>query len=196
MESVDTLVDLGSGRGMVSAYLGKDLSCKQWLQIDESGEMLVAPGGDTGVTGRIKGDALATPLRSGIADLVTAFLFDPYNERDLPREIRRILRPGGLFLGTLPAAEWALTYRRLRGLPLDTATFHSQNGSSITVPSRVSEKGDLERRFRQAGFSTLQIGTACIPAYTSHISKHMSVVAQEKAIPVHMVPLITVIMAR
>jgi SAM-dependent methyltransferase len=194
-ESVGTLVDLGSGRGMVGTYLGDDLRCKQWLQIDQSAEMLAVRGGDSGITEKIQGDALGTPLNSDIADLVTAFLFDPYNEPGLPREIRRILRPGGRFLGTLPAAEWALTYRRLAGLPRDEACFHLRNGSSVTVPSYVSEKSELQCIFHRAGFAKVRIGAAHLPASTAPISQHIAVVAQHKRIPEHALPLITVIIA-
>lgn len=90
------IVELGCGPGRLSGYLTGRLPTAEVVGVDLTPEMLArAPGG----VHRICGDGESIPLRTSCADVLLA----PFMLFHLPdlagglHEIRRVLRPGGLF---------------------------------------------------------------------------------------------------
>lgn len=94
------ILDVGSADGPSVAWL-KDRGPRVAVDIDPRGL----------VPGDVCGSALALPFRSRSFDVVAAFdvleHIDP--EQDALSEFMRVLRPGGTFLLSVPAYQWAWT---------------------------------------------------------------------------------------
>lgn len=162
IEGIDTtgnVLDVGSGAGMTSRYLGTITG--KLIQLDISSTMLQQAEGI-----KVRGNALALPFGNESFDTVTAFLYDPFNVPGFEKEIARVLKPEGTFLGTLPSFEWAKSFRYSQDFRdtewTNDTYFTLQDGTSVKEPSRVSRNEDIRYRLWVAGFDTVE--TYGIPA--------------------------------
>jgi SAM-dependent methyltransferase len=98
--SVDRLLDVGSADGPSVGWL--DAADQISLDIDPRG--LNPPHG-------VCASVMALPFADGAFDVVTAFDVIEHcaPEEDAVREVHRVLRPGGRFLMSVPAYQWAWT---------------------------------------------------------------------------------------
>lgn len=148
-----TLLDAGSGAGMTPRYLGEITG--RLFQLDVSSTMLQQAEGS-----RIRGDALKLPFADGSFDAVTAFLYDPFNVTGFEKEVVRVLKPKGTFLGTLPSFEWANTFRYAQDFRNTEHTndtyFTLQDGTRVKESSRVSRDEETRYRLWMAGFDTVE----------------------------------------
>jgi SAM-dependent methyltransferase len=94
-----TVLDLGSADGPSAGWLRVAAGRTASLDIDPRG---LEPGG-------VCGSALALPFAAGSFDVVTAFdvLEHCAPEATALAEVRRVLRPGGRLLLSVPAYSWA-----------------------------------------------------------------------------------------
>ncbi|WP_392545030.1 class I SAM-dependent methyltransferase [Oryzobacter telluris] len=99
VEGAGTALDLGSADGPSAAWLRDAVSRTVSLDIDPRGL------GSDGVCG----SALALPFADEAFDVVSAFdVIEHCDPEDVAlAEVRRVLRPGGRFLMSVPAYTWA-----------------------------------------------------------------------------------------
>ena len=99
VEGAGTVLDLGSADGPSAGWLREAVDRTASLDIDPRGL------GSDGVCG----SALALPFADGSFDAVTAFdVIEHCEPEDVAlAEVRRVLRPGGRFLMSVPAYQWA-----------------------------------------------------------------------------------------
>ncbi len=93
-------LDLGGGAGSMRGALAR--ICSKVLALDGDERLLRVAGGG------IAGDFARLPFGDGTLDLVAAFdaLEHARDERAVLDEIERVLRPGGLFVASVPAHPW------------------------------------------------------------------------------------------
>jgi len=118
------LVDCGAGTGR---FAGEMAARARVIAVDDAPESLALLEGVPGIEAR-KGDCLRLPLADGEADMLTALDVLEHVDDDAGAvgEFRRVLKPGGLLVATVPACPWlwsdwdtALHHRRrytLKGL--------------------------------------------------------------------------------
>lgn len=161
IEDVDTsgtLLDIGSGKGMAEHYLGQidgDI-----IQVDASPTMIEQASGL-----RVQADALALPFRDESFDTVSAFLYDPFNVGEFYQELARVLKPDGVFIGTLPNYQWASNFRYARDMgrgSINATYFTLEDGSRVEEPSHVQVAYESRYTFWQYGFDKVE--THLVPA--------------------------------
>jgi SAM-dependent methyltransferase len=128
VEGAGLVLDLGSADGPSAAWLRQAAQRTIALDIDPRG---LAPGG-------VCGSALALPFADRAFDAVSAFdVFEHCDPEDVAlAEVRRVLRPGGRLVMSVPAYSWAWT-------DFDVANGHHRR---YTRPRAVAA-------LEQAGFS-------------------------------------------
>lgn len=165
-------LDIGSGAGLSRRYLGEEHS-DVLVELDMQVGMLRQAEG-----ARVQGNALALPFANASLDKVTGFLFDPFNCAPLEEEVYRVLKPGGLFIGTLPSWDWASSLRYIKDMQLNQTKFRlTGTNIDIFVPSYTSPPTELESRFRSVEFSDVQL-IPIFPDPTKPVSRHIQQAAQ------------------
>jgi len=189
-----TVVDVGSGRGQLAHYFPGHTSAYRY-EVDLSRKMLDLPR-QSAIDGRIHASAFEVPLRDSIADLVTAFLFDPFNVAPIEKEMRRITRPDGLFIGTLPSIEWALPVRTAAGLAIDRTQFCLRDGTVVEAPSFVSSHSELRDRFATVGFSDVAVFDIAPSMSGRPLSRHVLHAASVRGVEPDRLGLVTVVLCK
>lgn len=161
------VLDLGAGRGAVQAYCGAPRS--RIIQADLSSSMLTLNAREPS-RARVKCDALDLPFAHDSFAVVAAFLFDPFNRPPLERETFRVLKSGGLFIGTLPHSRWGRTLRSLRLLHQDKTRFLLQSGEYILRDSYLTEDVDLREHFAAAGYRRVKSLSLPLPRDVKAVS--------------------------
>ncbi len=111
-------------------------------------------------------DALALPFREASFSGVYGSLVDPFNDPAMYSEARRVLKPGGSLIFTVPDVTWVRHNQRSNRLPAHTAGFTLQSGETVLLPSRVLACAEQEDQLRRAGFRTVrrvQVPISAIP---------------------------------
>lgn len=191
--SCGLVLDLGAGRGTAGRLLGFDSS--RIIQADRSQNMLTLSNREPSL-GRVLCDASGLPFADACFKVVCAFLFDPYLSPELFAAIRRVLKPGGVFFGTLPAKIWGDTIRRMRGYPTNVARFITLTGEYVDSRSLLASPESLSRQLAHAGFSDIKIQQLFLPEHTETISPDISDAAAAAGTRVHELPIIDSVFAR
>ncbi|WP_377643686.1 class I SAM-dependent methyltransferase [Oryzobacter terrae] len=139
VEGSGTALDLGSADGPSAAWLRDAVERTAALDIDPRGL------GSDGVCG----SALALPFADGAFDVVSAFdVIEHCDPEDVAlAEVRRVLRPGGRFLMSVPAYTWAWT-------DFDVANGHHRRYTRRRAVAAVERAGFRVERATY-GFATV-----------------------------------------
>lgn len=134
------LLDVGCGTG----HLARELLAAghRVAAVDLLPEALAAARADAPGVGLLRADAGRLPLAAGGFDAVTALdVLEHVDDAAALAELRRVVRPGGLLVLTVPAAPWLWSHR-------DEAAGHRR---------RYTRKR-LEAALARAGFAPLELG--------------------------------------
>lgn len=185
------VLDVGAGRGTATEILAVPPS--RAIHLDASFGMLTLPGrADCGH--RIQADALAIPLRSGSMSTVVAFLYDPYNRPAFYDEVARVLKSGGIFIGTLPSSTWGKALRT--GIEqLHRATFVTDDGSSFSARSFLMDVDELTKRFHGAGMRLSRSDALYLPRTVARISPDIAKPAAAMGVEPWDLPIVQLLVA-
>jgi hypothetical protein len=140
-------------------------------------------------------DARATPFLDKSFGCICAFLYDPYNTPELYKEVARLLRPGAVFIGTLPAFEWASALRKELELPLDKTRFVLRNGMTVLTTSRLSTELELREQTRSVGLEA-DLRLLAVPATVTQVSSDIARLCGILGSSVTSFPIIQLVVAR
>jgi hypothetical protein len=115
-------------------------------------------------------NALDLPFAEGSFSVVTAFLFDPYNNRRLYEAIYKVLGGAGQFIGTLPHFQWGSTLRKRIQYPQHKTRFVTKDASSIELDSYLMPEKKIKRLLPEAGFVSVELFSLCLPTTASKVS--------------------------
>jgi SAM-dependent methyltransferase len=134
------LLDVGCGTGHLARELlaaGHHVTAVDFLP-----EALAAARADAPGVGLLRADAGRLPLGAGAFDAVTMLdVLEHVDDAAALAELRRVLRPGGLLVLTVPAFPWLWSHR-------DQAAGHR----------RRYTRGSLRAALGAAGFAPLELG--------------------------------------
>jgi SAM-dependent methyltransferase len=118
---------------------------------------------------QVQADAAAVPLRDESLAAVVAFLYDPFNGVTFYEELSRILRPGGVFVGTLPSVVWGKALRR-EERRFHKAVFVKDDGSVFSAPSFLMEVNELVSHLRMRGLNVTRTDDLYLPETVTTVS--------------------------
>lgn len=185
-------LDLGAGRGAIQTYCG--LASRRIVQADVSFSLLTLEPREPSLA-RVNCDALALPFTDESFGAVMAFLFDPFNRPRLVFETFRVLRPGGLFVGTLPHYLWGRTLRSLRRIDPDATRFLLASGEYSERDSYLTEELALQRRFARAGYHPVRTTSLVLPGEVKTISPDIRDAAASLGMSPYELPIISLLIA-
>ncbi|MBZ5510359.1 MAG: class I SAM-dependent methyltransferase [Acidobacteriia bacterium] len=185
-------LDVGAGRGRLGEYCG--ISPMQILQLDLAPEMLRLPSRESAL-GRIQADALALPFKTGVFAIVAAFLFDPFNQRLFFEQVSRVLKRGGVFVGTIPHYAWGVALRSYRGNAVDEAVFALKTGERVSQPSFLSRPEELSERLEGAGLSVIKSEALTLPHDVIRISPDIEAAARVMGQSAYNIPIVQAVIA-
>jgi SAM-dependent methyltransferase len=139
LNGASRVLDLGCGTGnMVEALMERGYRA---VGLDLRPEGLSATRRTRAGSDLLRADAVRLPLARDAFDAVLILdLLEHVDDRVLMEEVRRVLRPGGVVLATVPAIPWLWSYR-------DAAAGHC----------RRYTRRRLARLFDEAGFTVLEM---------------------------------------
>lgn len=185
------VLELGAGRGRVGEFLG--VATRRIIQSDISNAMLsLTPREDALL--RVICDARSTPFLPGSFSAIASFLYDPFNTEELYREVARLLAPGGVFVGTLPAYTWGVALRDELGISRDVTRFRVNDGGILVTQSFLSTDDQIISRCESAGLEA-QVRAATLPPGTEPLSPDIQRPADALKIDPYTLPVVQVILA-
>lgn len=174
-------LDVGCGRGRCGEFL--QIPSKRIVQLDNSPVMLGISPREPALL-RILHDAESLPFPEHQFGTVAAFLCDPFLGLNFLAEAKRILRPGGILIGTTPSAEWGLPLRQ--GLMIDPmmTRFVLRDGNVALVPSALYSREQLRKMLRRVGFkdSNIAVRGHRLPPGTTPVSPDIERPAQASGV--------------
>jgi SAM-dependent methyltransferase len=168
------VLDVGAGKGRVNEFLGVDPT--RTIQLDSSANMLALDDREESLL-RVWDDVTDMPFYDGQFSCVAAFLFDPYVGLNFLGEVHRVLRAGGLFIGTNPSAKWGHTLRDDLGIDRNETRFVDVNGVTRRTPSLLVPTERLAEMVRYCGFSNITIRSFTLPPGHQPVSHDIARVA-------------------
>lgn len=193
-----TVIDIGSGRGFLLDILRRHIRGRI-VCLDISSEMLLAEEYQILGALRVEGSAFALPFESNAFSLACSSLADPFLNSKSLREVRRVLRKGGVFLFSIPTNLWAKALRAVVGLPNVTTTFKISSGEEVLTISLTYSENGLRGLLSQSGFEITDFQTAYgkdLNGYGYPISPAISTVSETFNIPMDRLPVLYLVEAR
>ena len=148
------VLDVGCGRGRCTEFLR--VPGNRIVQLDNSLIMLNMPGREAALV-RVLHDAEELPFPDGQFTCVAAFLCDPFLGLNFLHEAHRVLKLGGLLIGTTPDLSWGVALRDGLGIDRMTTRFLLNDGSTEAIPSALFEPAQLREMLRRVGFDEARI---------------------------------------
>jgi hypothetical protein len=145
---------------------------------------------------RIQSDAASLDISNDRFVGVVAFLFDTFNKQATYREISRVLRSKGIFLGTLPHFTWGTLLRTLRGYDVERAKFLTKHGKMFEVDSFLMDDMQIGRSLEQADLEQLDSFDLCLPESEKNISPDILDAAKTANMSPYDLPIVKLIVAR
>jgi hypothetical protein len=105
-------------------------------------------------------------------------------------EVARVLRRGGVFLGSLPHSTWGTTLRSVKSAPPAEAKFVLRDGRPYSRPSLLSTEEELTRNLLAAGFLVRTMVALKLPRAARDISPDVELPARVLGLSVHDLPLV------
>jgi SAM-dependent methyltransferase len=143
------VLEVGCGRGRSGEFLG--VPGDRVVQLDNSAKMLSLQPREPALQ-RVRHEAELLPFPNEDFAAVIGFLCDPFLGLNFLSEAFRILRPGGLLIGTTPAYTWGRTLRDTLNLDSMATRFALLDGRTVEVPSAIYPEVQLRKMLRTAGF--------------------------------------------
>lgn len=171
------VLEPGCGRGRSNEFLGVDP--QRIVQLDNSRAMLALARRERCLL-RVLHDAEDLPFPDGEFGCVAAFLSDAFLGLNFLGEVRRVLRPDGLLIGTTPSFQWGTALRD--GLDIDrmTTRFRLTSGEEVHVPSAIFTAQQLGAMLESVGFrpNTIRVHSHRLPPNCEPISDDIIVPAR------------------
>lgn len=186
------VLELGAGKGCTGKYCKVDSF--RIIQIDISKTMLLLNQREDCLQ-RIRCDALRLPFLSSKISAVTAFLYDPYNRPEMYKEVCRVLRDGGLFIGTLPHFEFCTILRRILGYDKNKAKFLTKDKYIVKRDSFLMNDAEIEDALKRAGLTLHKMYDLCLPSDVQKVSKDILIPASERGLSKYTLPVVKLIIA-
>jgi SAM-dependent methyltransferase len=182
-------LDVGAGRGRVQEFLG--VEARRVVQLDDSARMLALEEREECVL-RIKHRAESLPFLADQFACVSAFLCDAYVGLDFLAEAFRVLRPGGILVGTVPAKKWGVALREAIKCDLSLARFLTRTEETIFLPSTLLDQDELLAMLQRVGFAAemINIVPLTLPLGATPVSKDIERPAIRLGVPIHELPLL------
>lgn len=184
------VLEVGCGSGRCATFLKVDSN--RIIQLDSSGNMLALNPREPSYL-RVHADATCIPMFDGQFSAVVGFLVDPFIGLNFLAEAYRLLVPNGLFFATTPTAEWGHALREQSELEASYATFRTQNGGTVQVPSTLIPENQLVQMLQYSGFRGISVTSHPLPAGTESVSMDIQRVAEVKNVDVYELPIIHLI---
>lgn len=198
--NLDAVLDVGSGRGFLLEVLRRQTMGRVTC-LDSSIRMLISEEYRDSIRSirRVAGSAWWLPFKADSFSLLTASLADPFLNYQSLQEMRRVLRPGGTLLLSIPTNLWAKTLRAIAGLPSVTTEFRLSSGDVAQVVSLTYSESELKDMLKRNRLEVVQFQTVYAGALRSHkrpISPAISIVSETFRIPLDELPLLYLVRAR
>jgi len=186
------VLDLGAGRGNVGRYCGVEGS--RILQIDISPTMLSTRPREECFQA-IRCDALCLPLLDSTISAAAAFLYDSFNTSRLYHEVHRVLRAGGVFVGTLPHYDWGEGLRRIIGYPPTKTKFLTDSGAYVEFDSFLMTDTQIKEGLAQSGLTLVSTHDLYLPDEEKDVSPHVRIAASALGVDVYSTPIVKLVVA-
>ncbi len=190
-------VELGAGKGNANRYT--KIEYRRIVQTDISISMLLLKPREECLLA-LKCDALKTPFMNNSFSIATAFLYDPYNKPLLYKEIYRILKRNGIFIGTLPHFTWGKTLRKCLGVKQNTTIFKRYRSESeevtVELDSFLMDDDSLIKFINRSGLEIIELHDVYLPNKVRNISSHINIPAEALNLSPYSIPIVKFIMAR
>jgi SAM-dependent methyltransferase len=185
-------LEVGAGRGNTERYLriGYDK-----IILSDINQRMLSHAPDEYLL-KVITNAKETPFFSGSFQLITAFLFDPFNTIEFYKEISRILKPGGFFIGTLPHCKWGRTLRSEINIDIDKTQFILKDGTVLQTDSFLSDFDELKQYHRKNNLEVVEYCDIFLPPNTEKISDHILIPAKKLSLTPFQLPLIQFIISK
>jgi SAM-dependent methyltransferase len=161
------VLDVGAGRGRCTEFL--DIHDSRIVQLDNSLAMLNVEPREPALL-KILHNAESLPFADGTFSCVTAFLCDPFLGLSFLHEAQRVLREGGLFIGTTPSYEWGFPLRETLNIRSSSTRFITRAHGKIIVPSTILPKDQLRQMLTVSRFNKVSVVAHKLPRNASVIS--------------------------
>ena len=149
-------LDLGGGRGRLEElYSNSNVSI---IVGDFSMLMLNTKPRQFRTNPRIQMDAFNIPFRKNTFDGVFSFIGDSYAQKEVFKEVFRVLKLSGFFLLALPTKIWRQNLTSSLEIREDETIFSIKNNRKMKVPSFLYGSGELESALSISGFRKVNVG--------------------------------------
>lgn len=172
------ILEPGCGRGRSGEFLSA--TPDRVVQLDANEAMFTLPDREDSLV-QVLDRAEDLPFPKGQFACVAAFLCDPFLGLGFLAEAKRVLRPGGLLIGTTPSFEWGSPLRKKLGLDLMVTRFKLNTGDLVTTPSALYPAPQLRQMLEQVEFdpTSIQVRPVRLPPQVFALSPDIELAARE-----------------
>ncbi len=150
------ILEVGAGRSIAAEILAPYGALTDLTITDQSNGML-SHSQKWKTAGATLATADARHLPESLRGMTTvvASLADPYNDKEFWMSVQRVLISGGRILLTMPAFEWAASFRENSSFPIEQAEFITVEGRACAMPSLIPPLHQQVAMMELAGFTLL-----------------------------------------